>query len=432
MISQINNKIKILESDKNYIRALSLKKQYIEEHESEISSYKDLMFKSKKNREERRKQILSNEEKEIILKESQYQQSELKRIQSRCKNTIDNVEIIISEYKIQIDSLKHERKQRSAELQKKIFESFIILNYKKEKKDLLEIFSKTALKTPPSGSGECCAPKLLQYAYLKSLEPISMAEFWIGKSPTNTIRKDGVFYPACTGKCGPILDFMLQGLDVMPNPLIKSSGVLCLDVLYEDNFLVIINKPSGILSVPGKISKDSCLSILRKQLEGRYTDLFAVHRLDMATSGVLMFAKDINSYKLLQNLFLEHHVEKEYTAILSKEISQDKGIIDLPLIPDYIERPKQKVDFENGKKAITKFYILEKGNGISRVRFIPVTGRTHQLRVHSAHEKGLNSPIVGDELYGKKDDRLYLHSSKISFIHPILKERIDIRCNPDF
>ena len=431
-ISSINQEINSLENNEGYLKMKSLLEKRKEQQSKDIEDYKLFMESSKEKRNQIRSNNPDQDKIDLLIKESQYQKAELKRIQKEWNEIIENLLFMISDFDEMINNLKNERKQRSAALQKKLFDNFVMLNANGEKKNLNDIFLNTALKTPPSGAGECCAPKLLQYAYITGLKPISMAEFWMGESPKNIIRKEGYYYPACTGKCGPILEFMLEGLDVEQNPLKKDSGHDELEIVYSDNYLVIINKPAGLLSVPGKVLEKSALEILKKQIAGDYKELLAVHRLDMATSGLLMFAKDSETYKILQKMFLELKIEKHYIAILDASIEEDEGTIELPLISDYIERPKQKVDYEYGKKAVTAFSVLDRENNKTRVHFKPLTGRTHQLRVHSSHPSGLNAPIIGDELYGKKDKRLYLHSYKLKFIHPITNNCLEIIKDPEF
>ena len=391
-----------------------------------ISEFKILMKEKKRLRDEMRDVV----DKEKLIKESQFYKAELKRIQSNINEDIMHKKLELEQFQNIIEDLKRERKQRSADLQKRLFDSYIVLNALGEKSTLTEIFIKTVLKFPPGGSGECCAPKLLQFAYANGLKPVAMAEFWIGKSPVSIIRKEMEFYPSCSGKCGPILGYMLQGLDVEDNPLEQSVSLQTIEKVFEDDYIIIVNKPQAILSVPGKIKSESVEDILKSEF-GR-SDLKAVHRLDMATSGLLMFAKGEVNYKMFQQLFSSHSIEKHYIALLDGHISVESGVIKLPLSSDYIERPKQKVDYEHGKESITYFKVIEHLNNITRIDFNPITGRTHQLRMHSAHKDGLNVPIKGDELYGKKDKRLYLHSFSMRFIHPFTGQKIYVSKNPEF
>ena len=326
-----------------------------------------------------------------------------------------------------IETLKEERKQRSIALQQWIFEQFRLRNARSEEQDIYSIFTQTAHRNPPAGTGECAAPKLLQYAYLNNLQPLAMAEFWWGDSPKGEIRRHGHYYPACRHKCEPILNFMLQGLEVEPNPLLTSNtDATQLETVYEDDYLLVVNKPAGMLSVPGKTGQASVLTLLQE----RYPDAtgpILVHRLDMATSGLLLAAKDKDTHALLQKQFEGRTVKKRYIALLeSIPQAEPKGFIRLPLRPDFDNRPLQMVCYEYGKPAVTRYEIMDTENDRTRMAFYPETGRTHQLRVHAAHPEGLNCPIVGDPLYGQPADRLYLHAERLEFRHPITDKRMQI------
>ena len=331
-----------------------------------------------------------------------------------------------------IHDLKSERKLRSQELQRWLFSHFVMLNANGEKRNLLDIFSDTPIKFPPSGAGECCAPKLLQYAYLNGLRPVRIAEFWWGDSPKKEIRHHLHFYPACRGRCLPILSFMMQGLNVETDPQ-QTYAHGEMTVVYEDDYLIVVDKPAGMLSVPGKLNRPSVQSLLQTN----NPNILLCHRLDMDTSGLLVAAKDELTYKHIQKQFLDRTVKKRYRAVvLPKDIHRyhvgDKGTIDLPLASDYLERPCQIVDFENGKRAITEWRVESIINNQSSVinhqssiinqevslLLIPHTGRTHQLRVHCASPLGLNAPIKGDPLYGSKSDRLHLYAEYLEFVHP--------------
>ena len=335
-----------------------------------------------------------------------------------------------------LESLKEERKRRSIALQQWIFRQFRLLNAHGEQQDINQIFEETAHRNPPAGTGECAAPKLLQYAYTHGYHPMAMAEFWWGDSPKGEIRRHGNYYPACRHKCEPILGFMLQGLEVEPNPLLTSNtDATQLETVYEDEYLLVVNKPAGMLSVPGKTGQASVLSILQE----RYPDAtgpILVHRLDMATSGLLLAAKDKDTHTELQKQFEGRTVKKRYIALLDG-VPQDKaskGFIRLPMRPDFDNRPLQMVDYEYGKPAVTRYEILEtstNGNK-TRIAYYPETGRTHQLRVHSAHPEGMNSPIVGDPLYGQPADRLYLHAERLEFRHPKTQQMLRISKAPTF
>ena len=336
----------------------------------------------------------------------------------------DNVSIDV------IDNQKTERKSRSQALQHWLFSHFIMLNANGEKRNLLDIFCETPLKFPPSGAGECCAPKLLQYAYLNGLRPVRIAEFWWGDSPKKEIRHHLHFYPACRGRCLPILSFMMQGLNVEDDPQ-RTYGHGELKMIYEDDHIIVVDKPSGMLSVPGKLSRTSVQSLLQE----KNPDILLCHRLDMDTSGLIVAAKDEATYKHIQKQFLDRTVKKRYRAIvIPKDTNRfhigDKGTIDLPLASDYMERPCQIVDFENGKRAITEWRVESIINHQSSINqevtllLIPHTGRTHQLRVHCASPLGLNSPIKGDPLYGQRADRLHLYAVYLEFTHPATGERM--------
>ena len=338
-------------------------------------------------------------------------------------------------------------REESQRLQRLLFANYRLLNGLGESKNLLEIFadekpilqpeeffSKSSIinhkssmseALPPSGAGECCAPKLLQYAFSHNLEPLAMAEFWIGAPSKTEVRQEGVFYPPCSGKCVPILRHMLQGIEVEPTPAEKRSQALCeqIEVLYEDEWLMVVNKPSGLLSVPGKNDEPSVESYLYTLHHTPYT-IKAVHRLDQDTSGLLVLAKTPEVYKTLQAYFQRRDILKRYEAVLVKNEGvkelKNEGVIDLPLLPNPYDRPRQMVDREHGKPAITRYKVRERReDGTVLVDFYPLTGRTHQLRVHAAHPDGLNAPIVGDRLYGQSGERLMLHAAEIRFIHPV-------------
>lgn len=339
-----------------------------------------------------------------------------------------------------VDVLRQQRKQMSEELQLWLFRQYRMKNALGETKDLVDIWRdyhsspriQQKYPLPPGGSGDCCAPKLLQYAYQHHLQPLCMAEFWwetphpvVQSSPMGEIRHHLHYYPACQGKCKPILAHMLKGLDVEPNPMESAMSGL-LETVYEDDSLVVVNKPTGMLSIPGKGEQPSVYSILRE----RYPDAedpMIVHRLDMATSGLLVVAKTKNAHQNLQRQFYEHTVVKRYIAIVEGVPVNQKGTIVLPMRPDPLNRPYQIVDMEHGKQAITDFEVLSVSDGQSRVALYPHTGRTHQLRVHCAHPDGLHAPIVGDLLYGTPADRLYLHAEYLEFTHPVSGQRLQFQ-----
>ena len=389
---------------------------------AEISAYKQFMKASKAQRDEQRKQGIDNN---LLIAESQFQKAELKRIQVRWQQEIDTAKSRLDAIDNRIAQWKTERSKRSAALQERIFSHFIMLNASGESRDLCEIFVDTPQHTPPAGAGECAAPKLLQYAYTNSYHPLAMAEFWVGNSPKEEIRRHGCFYPSCKAKCEPILGWMLQGLDVEPNPLEKQIDEAPLNVIFEDEWLIVVNKPAGMLSIPGKLSSDSLQERVQRLRPGEEPPMI-VHRLDMATSGLLIFAKTKEVHKRMQALFKTHDIKKQYTAILDGEIQINSGEIRLPLILNPKERPLQMVSHTHGKPAITRFEVVSCSEGKTRVHFYPITGRTHQLRIHAAHPEGLNTPILGDTLYGTPADRLYLHAETLDFTHPITGKHIHL------
>lgn len=336
-------------------------------------------------------------------------------------------------------SLKALRKAESNDLQNWIFRQFIVLNALGEKKSILDIFAERGL-VPPGGTGECAAPKLLQYAYLNNMKPLAMGEFWYGASPSKEIRRQGCFYPSCTGKCGPLLSYMLQGLDVEPNPLDSDEPDKDESVIFEDDDIIVVEKPSGMLAVPGKTMKISLQEKLQKRA-GNGTIICSCHRLDMDTSGLMVFAKGVENQAVLQQEFETRRVSKTYIARLCPPagnavpdaITKREGRIILPLMLDYYDRPRQMVDFEQGKQAVTDWELLaELPDGRIDVRFKPLTGRTHQLRVHAAHPLGLDRPILGDRLYGGGNGNLCLHAATLEFTHPRTRERMYFESDPDF
>ncbi|MGB0888198.1 MAG: pseudouridine synthase [Vicingaceae bacterium] len=331
-----------------------------------------------------------------------------------------------------INALKNERQKLSANLQQQLFEAYSFLNAKGETRGLIEIFKDTALQRPPAAAGECAAPKLLHFAYKHHLKPIAIAEFWWGKSPKSEIRKHKNFYPACQGKCKPILGHMLQGLEVDENPMLKKPEKnLEIKIVFEDENMVVINKPEGLLSVPGVNIKDS-VALRMKTKYPKATGPLTVHRLDMQTSGIMLIAKSLAIHKNLQKQFMDRTIKKRYIALLDGIVDKNNGVIDLPLRPDYDDRPRQLVCYEHGKHALTNFEVIERKNKQTRIYFYPVTGRTHQLRVHSAHHKGLNIPILGDDMYGKPAERLFLHAQFIQFKHPVTGKKMKIEVDPEF
>ena len=321
-----------------------------------------------------------------------------------------------------------EHKQMSQELQTWLFHQYQLLNARGETKDLVDVWQdyhcseriRRKFPLPPGGSGDCCAPKLLQYAYKEGLKPICMAEFWWGESPKNLIRHHEQFYPACRGKCKPVLTWMMQGLDVDPSPEETNTSHLGAEIVYEDEAVVVVNKPSGMLSMPGRQETYSVAT----WAEERWPGSMVAHRLDMSTSGIILVAKTEEAYHALQEQFTERVIKKKYFAIVEGIPKNEHGIVNLPLSSDPLNRPCQIVDHEHGKQAITEYRILATRQDHTLLALWPHTGRTHQLRMHCAHHEGLGCPILGDELYGRKADRLYLQAQAITFVHPVTNKRM--------
>ena len=470
-ISDINQRIKQLEGNEHIKEAKSLILQLQEERKQTIAAYQEKMKEAKAKRDARRKTgNLTPEEEAEMVKESQFMKAELRRL----KKSLSEKTTLETEYEVfqaDILRLKQLRKTLSDALQQWLFSQFRMQNHEGKMKDLLEIFRDAALRdypqatlatsriaalkmVPPAGSGECCEPKLLQYAYLHGYRPLQMAMFWWGESPKEEIRHHLQFYPACNGKCKPILHWMLPDR-VFDSKIAEKQA---LETLYEDDQLAVIYKPSGLLSVPGKdSSQPSVYSIMRKKYPAASSPLI-VHRLDMATSGLMIIAKTDFAYHRLQNEFLHHRVQKKYIAIIGckdqeacdkiwekakkeelkeegkSSIATEKQKISLPLMPDYLDRPRQIVNHEQGKEAITEYEVLDCIDATHlRLALYPKTGRTHQLRVHCAHQEGLNAPILGDPLYGnEKASRLHLHAEEIIFEHPLTGKEINIKREADF
>ena len=439
----------------------------VQEHK--LNLHKMQITEAKAKRDARRQEAslhpdtkgLTPEEEQAMIKESQFLKAELRRFKKLISQKTP-LEEMYDNYQKGLQEIKQLRKSDSDELQKWLFSQFKMLNDKGESKDLLEIFKEYNQMVPPAGSGECCEPKLLQYAFEHGLKPIQMAMFWWGESPKEEIRHHLHFYPACNGKCKPILHWMLPA-DVFEQASADAYIYNKVEILYEDQELTVIHKPEGMLSVPGKDAQQpSIYSWARKQFP-EATGPLIVHRLDMATSGLMVIAKTEFAYHRLQEQFTSHQVQKRYVAIvcckdkdMAQRIKDAAKMISLPLMPDYLDRPRQIVNHEQGKEAITEYEVLgseerrvksEEFNSAAnhevqssnlkvqciRLALYPKTGRTHQLRVHCAHREGLDAPILGDPLYGNvKADRLYLHAEAITFKHPLTGKEIHIERKADF
>lgn len=417
-ISGINRRIEELQAD---VRYKDCKQRLADETILAGQVLDDIRgrMKAAKVERDRLRSTVTRVDSEQLIRESQFQKAELKRQKQYWKDHLASLQAEVEVFETEIERLKAERKTRSAALQQWLFKQFRMLNARGEERDLCNLFKDTVQKTPPAGAGECAAPKLLQYAYRNGWQPLAMAEFWWGDSPKNEIRRHGYYYPACKGKCGPILKHMLQGLHVEKNPLeTDMHRGTELEIMYEDEWLSVVNKPAGMLSVPGKSDIDSVYGRVRRMYP-EATGPMVVHRLDMATSGLILIAKTKEVHQNLQAQFKNRTVCKRYVAWLDGIVEKKEGHIELPLRPDPEDLPRQVVDAVHGKPAVTDYTVLHYDSGRTFISFIPKTGRTHQLRVHSAHPLGLNAPIVGDELYGRKADRLYLHAEYLGFIHPV-------------
>lgn len=449
-ISGINQSIRKLEANTHMKEAKGLILQLQEERKHTIAAYQEKIKKAKAKRDARREAgSLNPEEEAEMVKESQFMKAELRRLKKSLSEKT-SLETEYEAYQADILSLKQLRKTLSDALQQWLFSQFRMQNHEGESKDLLEIFRDAALRdypqatiatsriaalkmVPPAGSGECCEPKLLQYAYSLGYKPLQMAMFWWGESPKEEIRHHLHFYPACNGKCKPILQWMLPASTFEP-ATVDLSLYNKVETLYEDREIAVIHKPEGLLSVPGKDAAQPSVHALMRSKYPEATGPLIVHRLDMSTSGVMMIAKTEFAYHRLQKAFLNHQIQKKYVAIISGKDIPEKGIISLPLMPDYLDRPRQIVDHEQGKEAITEYEVLEPvDDSHLRIALYPKTGRTHQLRVHCAHQEGLNAPILGDPLYGnEKAARLHLHAEEITFEHPLTGKKMTITRKADF
>ena len=435
-ISYINSEILRLKGSEEYLSAFSAFERVERERDEVLTAEREAMRAGKVAREQRRASgNLSPEEELLLLNESRFAKAEYKRNVKRWDEKVAVFKAAVAVYEEKITAMRAERKRRSAALQQWLFDNFVLLDSVGECRSLSQIFADTPQGVPPAGAGECAAPKLLQYAFVNALTPLAMAEFWMGESPVGEVRRDGCFYGSCISKCKPILSFMLANMDVEPSSQeVSPLGAEDIKVLYEDDYLMVVNKPSGMLSVPGIVGGTSVEEHLQRVCPG--CDIRVVHRLDMATSGLLLVAKSVDVYSAMQREFAARRVQKRYTALLDGVIAVAVGEISVPLSADYENRPRQKVDFSCGKEAVTRYETVEvveyNCRLCTRVAFYPLTGRTHQLRVHAAHSAGLNTPIVGDELYGSPDKRLMLHADRIEFVHPVTGEVVVFECPADF
>lgn len=435
LLNQYNAQIAALENNPDFLEALGNLEKLKSQAEKELTEYKENAKIAKKIRDGKRitaEETLSFDAYKTIQKqlskESQEESILFKKMNKYWRMTLEEATQKAALFQLEIDNLKEERKAKSAALQQQLFENYSFLNQYGQIKSIGEIFN----GNPPAGAGECAAPKLLHYAFEHGLKPIALAEFWWGQSPKSEVRKHQQFYPACTGKCEPILGHMLSGIETDENPFaVNSAEGQELDIVFEDEYMAVVNKPVEFLSVPGKQVTDSVYTRMKEKYPQADGPL-VVHRLDMSTSGLILIAKSNEVHKKLQYQFIKRLVKKRYVALLEGDLKTENGFINLPLRVDLDNRPNQLVCFEYGKPAQTQWKIIEKRNGQTLVYFYPITGRTHQLRVHASHPLGLNTPIVGDDLYGTKANRLHLHAESITFQHPVSKEMMTITTEADF
>ena len=435
VLNALNREIERFENDTIYLAYKQKQTDLQTQASLEIEAHKSAIKNNKQQRELKRAAIAnaSIESKEALLtalsQESKDESILLKKMTKYFKLALAANETALQEFETKITLLKEQRKLKSSALQQKIFTKYTFLNALKETKSIGEIFD----NNPPAGAGECAAPKLLHYAFLHDLKPIAMAEFWWGQSPKSEIRKHQQFYPSCKSKCEPILmGHMLKGLVLEANPFMENPAAgKQIEIVYEDEVLLVVNKPAEFLAVPGKNITDSVYQRIRESYP-EATGPLVVHRLDMSTSGIMLVAKNEETYVKLQRQFSKRTLKKRYVAVLDGIVKQPKGTIDLPLRVDLDDRPRQLVCYEHGKSAQTHFEVLSVKNKQTRIHFYPITGRTHQLRVHASHALGLNIPIVGDDLYGTKANRLHLHAEWIQFEHPVTGKQMEINVEAPF
>ncbi len=434
-LNALNAEIFTAENDADYLKIKNQLIDYQQQFASSIEEKKRANKLAKKQREIKRKELqLTNDQEglSLLIRESQRQKSELHQLKKYWKEKIEHTQSLLQKHQLHIESLKNKRQTLSQQTQKQLFECYKCHNILGDVKDVFTIFREQLAQDPPAGTGDCCAPKLLNYAFKNQLTPVAMAEFWWGKSPKTEIRKHLHFYPACRGKCEPLLNHMLQGLVIDDDPIVREmTNGKRIELLFEDADILVINKPNGLLSVPGIKNQNSVFTQVQK-ICPNISGPVIVHRLDFATSGIMVLAKNKKVHQHLQNQFAKRKVFKRYVAKLDGVIDTKTGVIELPMRGDLLDRPRQMVCFKYGKTAVTNYEVVEVRNNQTRVYLYPKTGRTHQLRVHMAHPQGLDCAIVGDNLYGQKADRLYLHANQLKFVHPTTNEPMFFEITPDF
>jgi tRNA pseudouridine32 synthase / 23S rRNA pseudouridine746 synthase len=431
VLDGLTHEIDELFKSKDYVSKQAKLAQLKLKHQAEL---KTKVEQIKAAKAERKKQRIgaTQEVFDRLSQESIEEQLWLKWRKRQMQFELDELQRELDLFEQQIQALKDKRKALSQSLQQQLFANYTFLNAKQEKKNLLEIFQSFGADVPPAGAGECAAPKLFQHAFQKGYQPLELIEFWWGPSSSSQIRVQGNFYPSCRSKCEPILHHMLSATEFEFPPVLNDDNRLPeIQVIYQDEFLAVLNKPFDVLSVPGKVDSLSVADYLPTLFPHSERPML-VHRLDRATSGILLVAMNQEMYVALQQQFTKRTVKKKYIAVLDGLVENESGLIDLPLRVDLDNRPQQLVCYEHGLPATTRYEVLSKKDGLTRIAFYPITGRTHQLRVHAAHPRGLNTPIVGDDLYGTKAERLHLHAAVLRFVHPFFGDELEVECEVPF
>ena len=438
-ISDINREIDCIRHSDEYKRVKAEEAALRQKAADRIAAMKQRIASAKAERDRRRSDAqtgllqISEAEAAAMTRESQTLKADLRRLKQRLDMELSAAHALTFQYDERIAALRQRRRSMSDELQRWLFMQYRMLNARGEERNLIDIFSTTTHGIPPAGAGDCCAPKLLQYAYSHGLQPVCMAEFWWGESPRQEIRHHLSYYPACRSKCLPILTHMLQGLDVEPNPLTATASEE-LKIVYEDDAICVVDKPAGMLSVPGKDNVESVESIMRQRWHQYDGNPIMVHRLDRDTSGLMVVARTLEAYHSLQQQFACRTAAKRYEAVLDGVPALQQGTISLPLMPDITDRPRQRVDMEHGKPSVTTYRVVSTQNHRTLVWLYPHTGRTHQLRVHCAHPLGLATPILGDPLYGRGTaaPRMYLNAAELEITHPVTGRRMQWKSESAF
>jgi len=459
IINRLNAELEVLLANPlidEYQQALDVK---IIQQDKQLDAHRKQMAANKKLRKNQRSHAmsqLSGDDLAQCLKQLAQDsidgKNQLRDLKAYWQHLIVQAQQNLNSLTDEINEIKKKRKQLSTKLQKQLFKQYRLLNSAGVEKDLIELFQNLPYHIPPAGTGDCAAPKLLQYAFKQNMKPLAMAEFWWGQAPKSEIRQHKNFYGACSGKCQPILAHMLEGMAIDENPLLVNPAEgKSLDIIYQDNDIVVVNKPSEFLSVPGKNIEDSVYLRIKQQFP-QASGSYIVHRLDMSTSGLMVLTLTKRAQKNIQQQFINRTIKKRYVAILEGKIEGERentlmdtcGEINLPLRGDFEDKPKQLVCFEQGKKAKTQWEVIGLVEGKTKLYLYPETGRTHQLRVHCAHPLGLNLPILGDDLYGRSNrlshngmadtsaKRLYLHAEMLTLTHPITKEEMTFQVEADF